>query len=83
MNLRDVLVAAGVEPAELERALYQSRRLVRRVEAGSRVAGAALRHVAERRPEGSTGRALALLGSEWLDGFSEQTGAMLRPRGKR
>lgn len=83
MKLRDALIAAGIDPRELELAIGDSRRVVRRAASSARVLSAALGKVGETARPGSKRQVVALLGSAWLDRFAEQTGGLLRPRGKR
>jgi hypothetical protein len=83
VSLRDVLVAAGVAPGELEHAIADSRRVVRRAAASARVLSSALEQIGTHCKPGSKRQIVALVGSAWLDKFAEQTGGLLRPRGKR
>jgi len=83
VSLRDALIAAGVAPADLDDAIRSSRRAVARASAGARFLSSALHQVGESAKPGSKRQIVALVGSSWLDRFAEETGRMVRPRGRR
>jgi hypothetical protein len=83
VKLQDVLTAAGVEPRDLASALRDSRNLVRRAAAASRVLSSGLRQFGTKATPGSKRQTAALVGSMWLERIAEETDGMLRPKGKR
>jgi len=78
-----MLIAAGVAPADIDRAIDDSRKVVRRAGAAARLLSRGAKQVGQKSPEGSKRQRVALVGSMWLDRIAEETGGMLRPRGKR
>lgn len=83
MSIRDALIAAGVAPRDIDQALTESRRLVGRASSGARVLSKIAHQVGTKAAPGSKRQAVALIGSEWLERFAEETRGLLRPKGKR
>lgn len=85
MNLRTILLAAGVTAADVDSAVRDSRRVVRRVGAGAGFLSEALEQLGKKAPLGSRRQNAAFVASLVLGRVNEGASDMLRlnPRGPK
>jgi hypothetical protein len=79
LNVRDLLLAAGVSERDIAEAVRESRHATRQVGAGARLLARMLTHVGERSKLGSKRQIVAFVGSEWLQKIGKGADRMLEP----